>query len=293
MSGSNNASLWGAISSAGVIFGIFISLKGWLHQRLTIETKLRKSDIESFEKLYSRRIPEDDRESIDKIVGWLKESKEYDKSSPYKDKILLAKFKSRICGFIYVTYYYSPRYLFVSYLVKDDEDSEVSHKNVTGKLLDKLHHMLKKEFKGCRAIIAEIDPINSNKKRSRKSAKLELFRGFAKTFGYNIQELIGVPYRQPDLSSRTNQVSGKKMLLLYIGVSKNEWQSNRVSKDEIKNVLKFIYCDIYGDSYGENTEIRNQNKTYFEGFFNRVWAEYADLQIDLEPRPGVREGLMT
>lgn len=210
-------------------------------------------------KLYDSRIPEEDRVEAAEIVRWLREEKEAKKTGIFRAKefLSIATINNKVCGVMCFCYYFSSKIAFIEYLVVDrlDKDHEVSFK-----LLKKAARLIKKGK--CESVLIEVDhpdDANSESERQKRKARIRHFKWLAQQQGISLK-VLDFHYKQPCLTIDAKIGREKPLLLMYAKLN-GDVIGKSLQKDEVKELLLFLYKDVYGDTFEFDVD-PEQNEFY-------------------------------
>jgi hypothetical protein len=257
-----------------------------------ISTKYDDKDLISFKNLYNRRILNNSTSlspyetPAEDIIKWAKEPD----NSTYINRFAFAKKDSELFGFIFATYYLRAKLSFVSYLVINDKIKEARTIDIQDRLVAQLFEFENKQFKQIQGVVAEVE-YDNNTSNDRSNKKIRDFKALSRTFGYKLWTLWDVPSKEPDPSPATSSSANERQIvLLYIRTKNNpKSKSNEPpTKAEIENILKFVYLNVYYDSHIDDDNLCKKYRTYLDGLYKRVWAEYESKQLNQSmPHPSI------
>ncbi len=208
------------------------------------------------------RIPEYERNDDEDMVRWVQETAD-GINSDLQEYLLVCKWGALVCGMMFFQYYRSARYIFISYLVSGKEVVEARQGRATQALLGHVEKLVRKELRGCRGIVAEVDrPL----KKDRALARIKTFRREAVIHGYHLRAL-DIDYRQPLLDLwEEDQTEEKPLLLLYARTTEHQLEGD-APREEVEDILRFIADQVYGDSFetdpGKDSAYRRYLKQWY------------------------------
>ncbi len=213
--------------------------------------------------LYSQRIPETEQFSSPDIIRWLREDLErIDRGTLRpRDFFLIAKSEEQVCGFLLLHFYPQVNYAFIAYLVasKDPPMTNFSRDGVSRALLAKVRELMApgEDLEACQGLLLEVDrPASADTAAESKHrlARIKLFCTLAEAQGFSLRA-FDMGYLQPPLSL-SEPDSTVPMLLMYARPKAGQ-PANFMRTAEVRQVLKFIYMDLYPEGYSDN-EIENR-----------------------------------
>jgi hypothetical protein len=168
------------------------------------------------------------------------------------DVFLVAVFQKKVCGLCLLHYYQRYRLGFLAYLVSVKRPG-LGPNTATDALMSKIGRMIRRKqpFEGCKGILIEVeDPTRQKGPTKRESlARVRRFRRLAEIGGFALRA-VDMNYLQPPLS-HVEQNSEKVPLLLMIAA---ESARSQISRDELAELLKFIYVEVYPGGYSDSSE---------------------------------------
>lgn len=213
--------------------------------------------------LYSQRIPEQEQVDSPDIVRWIREDLEHIERGALRprDYFLIAKTEEQLLGFVLLHHYPDVQFAFIAYLVAA-KDSSVTHNSRDGiskKLLAEVRNLLKpgKDLEACQGLLLEVDrpaSADTEPERIRRLARIKLFCMLAEAQGFSLRA-FDMDYLQPPLSL-SDPDSSVPMLLMYVS-SKTTQPASFMSSTSVRQILKFIYTDLYPEGYSDN-ELENR-----------------------------------
>lgn len=263
-------------------------LFGKMNKRIVVRRVSKPQDRSLYAafSLYERRLPENERDSFDNIVRWLRECQERDKrkDAKFRDYLLLASAEGRICGIFYGTYYARTRLLLVGYLVSDNRSR--AGKDVVPALLRYIKRLLQGELRDCVGIVFEVEHFayaDSPKKCRRCRAREEYFRGCLRGEGLVVKSL-SFDYCQPRLSLWDSESKEEPQVLMY-GRTQPPPLANTLPKSEVAAILDTIYNDWYGDCYEDAPERSKAYRAYLRHLYEEKVAALPD-EVPTDVRQG-------
>lgn len=272
------SAIFGAIAAIAAIVAVLIPLiynKIKSRTRTLIKVKRIQStddpDLLQALELYSRNIPNNERDNPENIVRWLQEIQIETMAGKckLKDYFLITKVREKVCGLLYAQYYPHSRLMFISYMVVDRDIPEARWCAASNALLRYLSHELHKTLKNCEGIVFELEYPKKEKKREQIltcRARIRHFCALARMQNIVVKK-IKIDYRQPKLSLWENRYSEEKQALMY-GRTRPPHIATTIPRDEVVKVLSFFYNDIYGDHFEDdpirNTKFRHYLKKLYE-----------------------------
>jgi hypothetical protein len=220
-------------------------------------------DLDAALKLYVKRIPDDQRFEASDIVRWLREDEITRRTSPGTptDWFLIARLRRRVCGFILLHYYPSTQLALLAYMVVANTPG-VPFDAVSGTLSSGVCHLLKKrkELRGCKGFVLEVeDPRKEKNKRKQAEclARIRRFCTLAEMQGFSLRA-FDIDYKQPRLS--IDDINSVERPMLLLSARNRQGPFNRdVQREEVKEVLSFIYTRVYPEGYSTDY---SENQSY-------------------------------
>lgn len=197
-------------------------------------------DIAGFKKLYNKRIHEGLRIEAEEILKFIGRQN----NTTVEHHLCICKNAGKVVGFIKYIVSHPQKCIFVAYIAIDNTNSVVSASGVK----KMLKHILHKHFNPNKAqiIVTEIEqgeqgqyntPLAKIIARHAAAYKMDAF-------------YIDVPYIQPKMPGAELHVTDERfMSLIYIPYYKPE--NDFISKEEIIQIIEFVYFDVYGPSCNE------------------------------------------
>jgi hypothetical protein len=201
--------------------------------------------------------------------------------------------RNDVAAFMNFQYYADSRYLFVSYLcvskdfcVRNTNDVTMAGgpSFVVSKLLDAiLYHLSSgnpfkryKTLKQCRAILYEIELTEGEvRERRRNLARRNHFKGIVQRTGYKTFRLP-IDYVQPQLSlDEHDQRHEEPLDLMYIPLQQQP--GSTMTKAQVSDILRFIYFQVYGDSFLDDPEKDQLWREYLKSLKERVEATIPEV----------------
>ncbi len=221
--------------------------------------------------LYGKRLPENECDSEEEIIRWVKEIEAETKAGncSLKDYFLIAKIGDQVEGMLYAQYYPDRGLAFLSYLVIE-ESSEAHNLRASARLLDYLLTELRAEK--CTGIVFELEFSKTGKLAHRREcrSRMRRFRWLSRLLGVIVKEVV-IPYRQPKLSLWEQGRQEERQHLMYGRLDSPEL-NDAIRKPEARNILGFLYEDIYGDGF----EYDANRDSRFRGYLRRQLKAVAD-----------------
>ena len=242
-------------------------------------------DLDQFFALYNQLFPiEEERSSQEDMMRYIEESQlEATKSDPeYLEELVLVKNREQVIAFLNYTFYYSSKYVLISYI--GNISGESTRGAVLGALLEHFKTMMVEH--GCLGVIFEVE--NKRNKQKREIARIRLFRRYLKHYA-NIANTdcyeIDFNFIQPHLliedvqnesgrlqnfitqllqpANAVQELGVANLLSLgFIPLPPNHITGNTISKEQLMSILQFVYRQVYGDSFTDNPDDDKKYKTY-------------------------------
>jgi hypothetical protein len=221
-------------------------------------------DLDAALNLYAKRIPDDQRFEADDIVRWIREDRITRRTTPSAptDWFIIAKLRRRVCGFVLLHYYPSTQLALFAYMVVANSPG-VPFDAVSGTMSSWISRLLKKrkELQGYKGFVLEVEDPRKEKvqrKRNGSLARVRRFCTLAEMQGFSLRA-FDIDYKQPRLSLEDAKSVERPMLLLSAR-NRQGASGADVKREEVKEVLSFIYTKVYPEGYssdpGENQAYR-------------------------------------
>jgi hypothetical protein len=251
----------------------------WIFRRIGRRVVVKRvvsphdKDLDAAFELYSRRLPENERDSFENIIRWLEECSRVGKQEDamFRDYLVVAKTAGKVCGIFYGTYYLRTRLLLVGYLVRDNRSKRGAL--IVPAILKYMTRLFRAELKECKGVAFEIehyahaDTPNRAKHCRRRE---DHFRGLLRRHGLVVKPLA-FDYRQPRLSLWDSDSKEEPQILLY-GRIRPPAVGNTLPKSEVAAILDTIYNDWYGDCYADNPERDREYRAYLRRLYEETIA---------------------
>ena len=222
-------------------------------------------DLDAALKLYSKRIPDDQRFEAADIVRWIREDRITRRTSPGAptDWFVVAKMRRRVCGFILLHYYPSTQLALFAYMVVANTPG-VPFDAVSGPMGSWISRLLRKrkELRGYKGFVLEVEDPRREKAQRKQTESLARVRRFctlAEMQGFSLRA-FDIDYKQPRLSLDDAKSVERPMLLLSAR-NREGASSGEVHRQEVKEVLSFIYTKVYPEGYSSDAA---ENQAYRE-----------------------------
>jgi hypothetical protein len=236
-------------------------------------------DLDSALKLYTKRIPDDQRFEADDIVRWIREDRITRRTSPTAptDWFVVAKLRRRVCGFILLHYYPSTQLALFAYMVVANTPG-VPFDAVSGTLSSWTSRLLKKrkEFRGYKGFVLEVeDPRKeTTRKQTESLARVRRFCTLAQMQGFSLRA-FDIDYKQPRLSLDDARSSERPMLLLSARNRQSTFNAD-VHREEVQEVLSFIYTQVYPEGYSSDPAENQSYREYCTALRDREVASFPE-----------------
>lgn len=275
------ATIVGALAAVVALFIPWLQRK-FRSKKLILVRRIRAAgdpDLLPALALYTRGIPENERDNQDDIVRWLKEVEIESREGPckLKDYFLVAKAGSRVAGFLYSQYYPNSRLLFVSFMAVDPNIPEARRCLASTALLQYMSRELRSGLKSCEGLVFEIEYSRSGHKKRDATcrARMRHFRALAGTRAIVVKE-IGIDYKQPRLSLWESDQREERQHLLY-GRTRSPHLSATIPRNEAEKVLRFLYEEIYGDNFEDDPRKNTQYRQYLGNLCHRTLRDLPEM----------------
>jgi hypothetical protein len=240
-------------------------------------------DWADFEELYNSEFSEDKGDpSTTETKKWV--LKTYNLRKKYKknqdlDFLIFAKLKSKLCGFLKVTYYYrSNSFAYISYLLNRNNTKNAAL--IVPEILNLLVIMLRGQLRGCIGVLADTD---KNNKKLIDRFRTRAMEYLDNSNLWNLDDCnleFELPCIKPNDEFRSNIF--KPTTLLYVRTKNNPKYKSGQPPDfeEMRLILDFVYNKLYGDSYTEDSQKDSKYKDYLRVIHDRVLEKYKEKQIN-------------
>jgi hypothetical protein len=263
----------------GVFASLLTSIILWIGYRMFQNRLYTKriikpndQDVEKLIEVYEAVLPSNYRSPATDIVRWLEEYQENrkDPNHTLEEYWLVGKVNGRVVSFLFFQYYVDSKFLFISYLGVDKRELREG-KLASKTVLAEFCKRLEKELRECRGIVYETaapKPGDSPEEKREKLARNKLFKCYAKQLGFHAYE-IEINYVAPKISIETNAFFEEERLALSYIPLKAVPREHTLPKDEVMDVLHFVYVQVYGDSYKDDEEKDKQYRSYLIELLNK------------------------
>lgn len=258
----------------------------------------QQSDLdEVFEEIYRERFKkEEERDSTNDIVRWLREFKK-DPKGNIVEYFLIAKSyigetKAEVCGLLYATCYPNnkPPFGLISYLAVKENTPRGNSYKASLPLIKTLRDYITKEIKDCQGLLIEVEDPNTpdftlTEKKEAKS-RIRLFKRHARYLDVPFMDINCISYLQPHLEIEKIKAKEREMPLCLIYLPINKTASlNKITKRQTNEFLGFLYDKIYGDCFLDNPVADKLYRHYLKELKKRVLDTYkknAELESDIK-----------
>jgi hypothetical protein len=235
----------------------------------------KNADLLSALELYERRIPDKQRFESADIIRWLREDRERRRARlPSRDYFLIAKFRKKVCGLSLFHFYGTRSLVFFAYLVAAKGPGTPA--GISESLISRIAKISrKKPLQRCKGWVLELeDPKRgSTSEKNHSLARIRLFSKLAEVCGFTLRA-VDIPYLQPPLS-HWPQDSQEQLLLMY-AYPVEKAPSSIMSKAELKNLLEFIYLELYPDGYSSDAEENEHYRLLCKEALDRLTGQLPD-----------------
>ena len=237
-------------------------------------------DLDAALDLYAKRIPDDQRFESADIVRWIREDGIARRTSPGAptDWFVVAKMRRRVCGLILLHYYPSTQLALFAYMVVANTPG-VQFDAVSGTLSSSISRLLakRKELRGYKGFVLEVEDPRKEKAQRKQTESLARVRRFctlAEMQGFSLRA-FDIDYKQPRLSLDDAKSVERPMLLLSAR-NRQGASSTDVQRDEVKEVLSFIYTNVYPEGYSSDLAENQAYREYCTALRDREVAALPD-----------------
>jgi hypothetical protein len=238
-------------------------------------------DIAIALRLFERRIPDEERDSPDDIIRWLREVQDETRRGVCKllDFFLIARIADNVAGFAYVQFYPVYSLGFFSYLVVDDKIPEARECHVSTKLLQEIVKHLFKDKIECKGVVVEVDEpeVLQGKKKMVAAARIRHFQTLSRQLGFPLKT-VSIKYTQPRLSV-DGSLQEFPMRLMY-AIKSPSIEPRRITKAEANYLLKFFSEAIYGDHFEHRVDLDQEYRHYLQSWYHKHASRIPDV-VDL------------
>lgn len=280
----------------GVVGAIFAGLIPFYLQHRRERKKERKSrevkvdritdpdhpDIAIAMRLFERRIPDEERDSPDDIIRWLREVRDETRRGVCKlvDYFLIARIADNVAGFAYFQFYPDYSLAFFSYLVVDDTIPEARECQVSTRLLQEaVTHLFKGRLE-CNGVVLEVDEpkVLHGKKKATAAARIRHFQTLSRQLGFPLKT-VSIDYTQPRLLV-DGSLHELPMRLMY-AIKTPAIEPRRLTKSETTDLLRFLSEAIYGDHFEHRVDLYQEYRRYLRTWFENHITRISDV-IELQ-----------
>ncbi|HEX6122397.1 MAG TPA: toll/interleukin-1 receptor domain-containing protein [Ktedonobacterales bacterium] len=242
-------------------------------------------DLDQFLALYRTLFPiQAERATPEDMVRYIEES-QVEKAKPAPDfleELVLVKSREQVVAFLNYTFYYSSRYVFVSYI--GNVSGERASARVIGALLAYFKRVMLEQ--DCKAIVFEVEskritPRGEIARIRRFRRYLRSYANMANTNCYEIlfdfvQPYLMIEEVQDDpgkLHEWATQLRRSSDALRELGVAKTLSlgviplqpgliAGTTIRKGQLMTILRFVYEQVYGDSFTDDPADDRKYKAY-------------------------------
>jgi hypothetical protein len=222
-------------------------------------------ELEDFFDLFSEKFPEEEgNDNPGHLIQSLEEDEKRLRHVQCDEIYLVAKYNSRVIGFIACYYYPSAEYGIVGYMARSKEENAISQYG-SKRLIKKLKRILPKE---CKSLLYET--------LGRQSLmKARLFSNLARNMN-----LISYQFDIDILKPRLNLDDTIDVLLkLFIVPLKDQLSGETISKSKFLEILDFLLFCCYGDYY----KITDSNHIIYHNYLKERYNNYIKILPDFIP----------
>lgn len=252
-----------------------------------VVTSPEDPDLDRFLEIYAQLFPlAEERATPEDMVRYIEEAQvEKGISNPdFLEELVLVKRLGRVVAFMNYTFYYSSRYVFVSYI--GNVAGERASSAVIGALLAYFKQVMLDN--GCLAVIFEVE--TKRIKPKGEIARIRRFRTYLKSYAHmtntNCYE-VDFDFVQPrlmidevqdtratfrDLLARFGRSPdaladlgvAHTLALGFIPLQPNFTASDVITKEKLMSILRFVYGQVYADSFTDDKADDKKYKSYME-----------------------------
>lgn len=272
-----------------IVIGLFMVLAALIpllartskrRSRITVKRIQEPSDPDLLPalELYSRAIPENERDSPENIVRWLQEVQTETREGRCElvDYFLAAKASDKPIALLYAHYYPASRLLHISYLVVDGDAPEAKRCAASKALVSHMTSEVKRSLKHCHGIVFELEYQDSGSKKKTRVAngRMRHFRALARMQNIVVKE-IALDYRQPKLSLWEGNYREERQHLMYAR-ARPPHLPNSIARSEVEKVVLFLYKQIYGDHFDDDAARDAEYHQYLDRLYLKAVAKLPD-----------------
>lgn len=273
------SSIIAGLITSGITAVIVFHIISRMNLRIKRILKSTDKDIDQLIDVYEYLLPANERSPGTDILRWLDEyqEKRRDPRHTLEEYWLVGKYKSRVVSILFFQYYLDSKYLFISYYGVDDRFEEKGE-TPSSVMLKKMRKSFGKELKRCKGIVYETDApetVADTKKKMERKARSRLFKTYAKRLGYVAYD-IGIDYIAPRLALEQSEYYEEEHLRLSYIPLKKTYPDNIITKDEVLEILHFVYLQVYGDQYNDDLERDKEYRDYLSILFEMYKDDLPD-----------------
>lgn len=213
-----------------------------------------------------------ERDSFPEIQRWLAEARAAG-TARLDEYLLVARVRTKVCGFFYGQYYPSHRMFLIGYLVIDRKSTDARRATSSG-IIRFMFDLLRREHPQCEGIVFEL-ALDPGKDPKARVPKEELFAVHARAAAHVVVKRLDIEYVQPKLSLREPGLKEEQQHLMY-GRMKGKPLGTTLSKQEARHVLDAVYNCWYADYYVEDPASDAEYRPYVRRVFERAVAKLPD-----------------
>jgi hypothetical protein len=232
--------------------------------------------------LFERRIPDEERDSPEDIVRWLREVQNETREGICKlaDFFLIGRVRDEVAGFAYLQFYPAFSLAYFSYLVVDDKIPEAKECHVSTAMLERATDLILRSKSRCYGIVLEVDEpeLLQGEPKRRAEARIRRFQLLSRQLRFPLKTLA-IDYFQPRLSL-AQETKEQQMRLMY-AVPNPSIEPSRITKKEAARILSFLGDAIYGDHFEHQVELDQMYRNYLISWRENIISGIPDV-VDLK-----------
>jgi Calcineurin-like phosphoesterase len=230
----------------------------------------RSPDILAALELYDERIPEGERFEAADIIRWLRDRH-------MRHLFFVAKYRSRVCGFLLMHVRSEELVAFVAYLAAEKNQVPVDEGTISYHLMEEVARLFAPTgaLSGCGAILLEVDdPCRAATEKERREglARIRLFSILAERENFLLRAL-DFSYLQPMLRIPGPEDAGREVpMLLMMALRPSVVGDGALSRERVMGFLDFTYRFLYPTGFSAVEAENVAYAQYLDGLYAKQTA---------------------
>lgn len=265
----NADALYVSILGALVVAIIIAVCKFFINDKLIYVKEIKTTkdnDICEFINLYNKRIDKKYKICSEEILSFIGNNA----GKSIKHHLYICKKFDKTIGFIKFMVSVQQRYIFIAYAAIDENDKAAQKYGMNALI----KNVIVKHFKKDKIDKIYIE-IERGRNGGRTSAYGKLVSRYMKIYKKNTY-MFDCDYIQPNMPDDDYDVVSEEIMTLVF-VTHYEPSHYTVNKDDLIEVIKTIYFDIYCPSCND---ITNCCELYYSEYLNRIIKTYESILVD-------------